>query len=117
MLRTLKPPCYRMRNLLLNSPLRKLTNYRYRNPITSYLSTDQISTNMAPKDTAPILTALRKLMKDRRYVQEPLAAYIVPSCDAHNSEYLADIDQRREAVSGFTGSAGTGIVTAGQVRG
>eukprot|EP00090_Calanus_glacialis_P043927 TRINITY_DN7796_c0_g1_i1.p1 TRINITY_DN7796_c0_g1~~TRINITY_DN7796_c0_g1_i1.p1 ORF type:complete len:620 (+),score=228.62 TRINITY_DN7796_c0_g1_i1:83-1942(+) len=69
---------------------------------------------MAPKDTAPMLTALRKLMKDRRYVQEPLAAYIVPSCDAHNSEYLADIDQRREAVSGFTGSAGTGIVTAGQ---
>lgn len=117
MSRTLKPPCYRMRNLLLNSPLRKLTNYRYRKPITSYLSTAQISTTMAPKDTAPILTALRKLMKDRRYVQEPLAAYIVPSCDAHNSEYLADIDQRREAVSGFTGSAGTGIVTAGQVRG
>ena len=102
-----------MRNLLVNSPLRKLTNYRYRNPITftSYLST------MAPKDSGPILTALRKLMKDRRYVQEPLAAYIVPSCDAHNSEYLADVDQRREAVSGFTGSAGTGIVTAGQVRG
>jgi hypothetical protein len=101
-----------MRNLLLNSPLRKLTNYRYRQPITA-----QTSTTMAPKDTAPILNALRKLMKDRRYVQEPLAAYIVPSCDAHNSEYLADIDQRREAVSGFTGSAGTGIVTAGQVRG
>ena len=67
--------------------------------------------------TAPILTALQKLMNDRRYVQEPLAAYIVPSRDAHNSQYLADIDKRREAVSGFTGSAGTGIVTQSQVRG
>ncbi len=24
-----------------------------------------------------------------RHVREPLAAYIVPSCDAHNSEYIA----------------------------
>jgi len=55
-------------------------------------------------------------MQDRRYVQEPLVAYIVPSCDAHNSEYLADVDSRREAVSGFTGSAGTAIVTHSQVR-
>merc|ERR1719233_2607265 len=69
---------------------------------------------MAPKDTRRILSDLRKLMKDRRYVQEPLAAYIVPSCDAHNSEYLADCDARREAVSGFTGSAGTAIITPSQ---
>ena len=54
-------------------------------------------------------------MKDRKYVEEPLSAYIVPSCDAHNSEYLADVDARREAVSGFTGSAGTAIVTPTQV--
>ena len=53
-------------------------------------------------------------MKDRKYVQEALSAYIVPSCDAHNSEYLADIDARREAVSGFTGSAGTAIITPSQ---
>jgi len=69
---------------------------------------------MAPKDTHKILSDLRKLMKDRRYVQEPLAAYIVPSCDAHNSEYLADCDARREAVSGFTGSAGTAVITPSQ---
>jgi hypothetical protein len=24
-----------------------------------------------------------------RHVREPLAAYIIPSCDAHNSEYIA----------------------------
>jgi Xaa-Pro aminopeptidase len=69
---------------------------------------------MAPKDTHMILTEVRKLMKDRRYVQEPLVAYIVPSCDAHNSEYLADCDGRREAVSGFSGSAGTAIITPTQ---
>jgi len=64
-----------------------------------------------PKDTSVILTCLRAAMKDRRYVSEPLAAYIVPSCDAHNSEYLAQCDERRQYVSGFTGSAGTAIIT------
>jgi len=50
-------------------------------------------------------------MKDRKHVPDTLAAYIVPSCDAHNSEYLADIDSRRQYVSGFTGSAGTAVIT------
>ena len=40
-----------------------------------------------------------------------LDAYIVPSRDAHNSEYLADTDMRRAFVSGFDGSAGTAIIT------
>jgi len=53
-------------------------------------------------------------MKDRKFTAEPLAAYIIPSCDAHNSEYLADCDERRQYVSGFTGSAGTAIVTPKQ---
>jgi Xaa-Pro aminopeptidase len=35
---------------------------------------------------------------------------IVPSSDAHNSEYLAPQDQRRAFVSGFDGSAGTALV-------
>ena len=42
----------------------------------------------------------------------PLAAYIVPSCDAHNSEYLASCDERRAFISGFDGSAGTAIITS-----
>ena len=104
-----------MRTLLLKSSLRKFTNCRYKTPITSYLTTALSCSTMAPKDTHRILSDLRKLMKDRRYVQEPLSAYIVPSCDAHNSEYLADCDARREAVSGFTGSAGTAIITHSQV--
>ena len=59
--------------------------------------------------TSPILTRLRKLMQNE---VPPLSAYIIPSCDAHNSEYLASCDERRAFISGFDGSAGTAIVTA-----
>lgn len=50
-------------------------------------------------------------MKDTKFVNEPLSAYIVPSCDSHQSEYLADCDKRRQFISGFTGSTGTAIIT------
>ena len=75
-----------------------------------------VNVAMSPRDTTPILTALRRCLVDRKLVSAPLAAYIVPSCDAHNSEYLAEVDARREALSGFTGSAGTAIVTPKEVR-
>eukprot|EP01104_Vermistella_antarctica_P004148 TRINITY_DN14654_c0_g1_i1.p1 TRINITY_DN14654_c0_g1~~TRINITY_DN14654_c0_g1_i1.p1 ORF type:complete len:659 (-),score=124.35 TRINITY_DN14654_c0_g1_i1:1384-3327(-) len=38
-------------------------------------------------------------------------AYVVPSGDAHQSEYISDHDSRRAFISGFTGSAGTVVVT------
>lgn len=57
------------------------------------------------------LQKLRSLMKNAKYVSEPLQAYIIPSEDAHQNEYLADCDNRRSYISGFTGSAGTAIVT------
>jgi len=66
---------------------------------------------MAARQTALILKRLRHLMKDTSYITEPIQAYIIPSGDAHQSEYIADCDQRRSYVSGFTGSAGTAIVT------
>jgi Xaa-Pro aminopeptidase len=40
-----------------------------------------------------------------------LAAYVVPTQDAHSSEYVAECDKRRAFLSGFTGSAGTALVT------
>lgn len=43
-----------------------------------------------------------------------MQAYIVPSGDAHQSEYLAPCDQRRAYLTGFTGSAGTAVVTEDQ---
>ncbi|KAF3790670.1 putative Xaa-Pro aminopeptidase P [Nymphaea thermarum] len=54
------------------------------------------------------LDALRPLMAA---YAPPLDALIVPSEDAHQSEYVAAWDKRREFVSGFTGSAGLALVT------
>lgn len=58
-------------------------------------------------DTTQHLAALRTLMDE-----EGVDAYVVPSEDAHASEYTAAPDQRRTFISGFTGSAGTAIITA-----
>uniref|UniRef100_A0A7C9EIM9 Creatinase N-terminal domain-containing protein n=1 Tax=Opuntia streptacantha TaxID=393608 RepID=A0A7C9EIM9_OPUST len=38
-------------------------------------------------------------------------AYIIPSQDAHQSEFIAECYMRRAYISGFTGSAGTAVVT------
>ncbi|KAK7204514.1 putative Xaa-Pro aminopeptidase P [Myxozyma melibiosi] len=58
-------------------------------------------------DTTKILADLRKLM-----AQHNVDVYVVPSEDAHQSEYIAPVDARRAFVSGFTGSAGCAVVTA-----
>jgi len=52
------------------------------------------------------LAALRALMEKRK-----IAAYIIPSDDFHGSEYVGDYFKAREFMSGFTGSAGTLVVT------
>lgn len=66
---------------------------------------------MVPKVTTNLLRQLRTLMQDSKYVSEKLSAYIVPSVDPHNSEYLANCDTFRDFISGFDGSAGTAIIT------
>lgn len=68
---------------------------------------------MPAKDTAKILNQLRSLMKEVRVGDNinGISAYIVPSADAHSSEYLSERDKRRQFVSGFTGSAGTAVIT------
>nr|XP_006824487.1 PREDICTED: xaa-Pro aminopeptidase 2-like [Saccoglossus kowalevskii] len=43
-----------------------------------------------------------------------IAAYLIPSADAHNSEYIAECHERRQWITGFTGSAGFAIVTMNQ---
>ncbi len=43
--------------------------------------------------------------------REHLSAFIFPSTDAHQSEYVADHWRDREWISGFNGSAGTAVVT------
>ena len=52
------------------------------------------------------LEDLREVMK-----REHLSAFIFPSTDPHQSEYVADHWKGREWISGFNGSAGTAVVT------
>uniref|UniRef100_A0A8C7TFF2 Xaa-Pro aminopeptidase 1 n=1 Tax=Oncorhynchus mykiss TaxID=8022 RepID=A0A8C7TFF2_ONCMY len=73
-----------------------------------YLSLDAA---MSPKITVELLRQLRQAMRNTKYIAEPIQAYIVPSGDAHQSEYIAPCDCRREFICGFNGSAGTAIVT------
>lgn len=57
------------------------------------------------------INKLRKEMK-----KEGIACYIIPSSDAHNSEYVGEHDQIRKWFTGFTGSNGSLIVTPKEAR-
>ena len=52
------------------------------------------------------IEALREVMK-----REHIAAFIFPSTDPHQGEYVPDHWKGREFISGFNGSAGTAVVT------
>ena len=54
---------------------------------------------------------LRELMRERK-----IDAYIVATSDPHQSEYLADYYKTREFISGFTGSAGTAVITMEEAK-
>ena len=58
-------------------------------------------------------TTVNQRLQDLREVmrREHLAAFIFPSTDPHQSEYVADHWKGREFISGFNGSAGTAVVT------
>lgn len=58
------------------------------------------------ENIAQRLASLRDLMR-----REKLDAFIFPSTDPHNSEYVPDRWKGREWISGFNGSAGTAVVT------
>ena len=53
------------------------------------------------------LEQLRALMKE-----EHMDYWIIPTGDDHQSEYISDHFKTREYMSGFTGSAGTLLVSA-----
>ena len=52
------------------------------------------------------LAALRSLMK-----QHQIDAYLVPTDDFHCSEYVGEYFKCRQFITGFTGSAGTAVIT------
>ncbi|NBC06319.1 MAG: M24 family metallopeptidase [Bacteroidetes bacterium] len=58
------------------------------------------------KTTVDKLDALRQVMREAG-----IDAYIIPSQDPHQSEYVADHWQARRWLTGFDGSAGTAVVT------
>lgn len=64
------------------------------------------SLEMETVDTTKRLAQLRELMQRNK-----LDIYIVPSEDSHQSEWIAPCDARREHISGFSGSAGTAVIT------
>lgn len=66
---------------------------------------------MEDKSTGLKLNKLRTLFAKEEICGQKLEAVIVPSSDAHQSEYLADCDKRRQYISGFTGSAGIAVIT------
>lgn len=59
----------------------------------------------------PALAALRQAIQ-----LQGIAAYIVPSNDPHQSEYVPDYWKLREWLSAFTGSAGTLVITASEAQ-
>ncbi len=52
------------------------------------------------------IAALRALMKERGY-----DVYLVPTDDNHQSEYVGEHFKARAFITGFTGSAGTAVIT------
>ena len=52
------------------------------------------------------INELRRLMN-----QKNIDAYIIPSADNHQSEYVGEYFKSREFITGFTGSAGTAVIT------
>ncbi|MEL6389552.1 MAG: aminopeptidase P family protein [Bacteroidota bacterium] len=52
------------------------------------------------------LNVLRRELQDSK-----IDAIVIPLCDPHNSEYMADHWKKLQWISGFTGSAGTVVVT------
>ena len=52
------------------------------------------------------LAKLRRLMEERH-----MDAYLIPTSDFHESEYVGEYFKEREYLSGFTGSAGTLVIT------
>ncbi|KAK4448596.1 peptidase M24, structural domain-containing protein [Podospora aff. communis PSN243] len=74
--------------------------------VPRFAVTQRRQEEMVTVNTTSRLAALRSLMKERK-----LDIYVVPSEDSHASEYVAECDGRRAFISGFSGSAGTAVVT------
>ena len=57
------------------------------------------------------IAELRVLMKEKN-----IDAYVVPTADFHQSEYVGEHFKARKFITGFSGSAGTAVITADEAR-
>jgi len=57
------------------------------------------------------IAALRKLMEEKK-----IDLYIVPTADFHQSEYVGEHFKARKYMTGFSGSAGTAVITKDEAR-
>ncbi|XP_008802676.2 aminopeptidase P2 isoform X2 [Phoenix dactylifera] len=72
------------------------------------------SSELRKKQSSGSLTEDDKLRALRELFSRPgigIDVYIIPSQDAHQSEFIAECFMRRAYITGFTGSAGTAVVT------
>ncbi|GAA5912693.1 aminopeptidase P family protein [Sporobolomyces salmoneus] len=72
----------------------------------SYRHTPTFPSNPTREDSSSKLAQLRAQLTENK-----LDAYVVPTADAHSSEYVGESDKRRAWLSSFNGSAGVAIVT------
>jgi len=67
----------------------------------------RVGTTGVKQDQDVTLASFRQKLE-----KEALDAYIIPTSDPHQSEYPPNCFARREFISGFTGSAGTAVITS-----
>ncbi|KAI7741667.1 hypothetical protein M8C21_005365 [Ambrosia artemisiifolia] len=116
------PPCLRLfslslpfhRSLNSTPPIHTNPNLIVRNSSSGSSITAKPSSEMRKnRNTGPDQD--QKLFALRQLFRKPdinIDAYIIPSQDAHQSEFIAECYMRRAYISGFTGSAGTAVVTS-----
>ncbi|XP_071725503.1 aminopeptidase P2 [Rutidosis leptorrhynchoides] len=102
-------PIYSYSSIKIKKPLIHVNSIRNSSSITAKPSSEmRKNNNNNGSEQDQRLTALRELFGKPGV---NIDAYIIPSQDAHQSEFIAECYMRRAYISGFTGSAGTAVVT------
>lgn len=58
-----------------------------------------------------------RILELRRHMEEKdIDIYVVPTSDFHQSEYVGEYFKARKFITGFTGSAGTAVITRREAR-
>lgn len=91
---------------------REVLTPNHPSPLTRNVTLDD-RYNCLPGDPQPpnrVDTAERVARLRQEIANHGLSAFIVPTDDDHQSEYVGEADKRRKYISGFSGSAGTAVV-------